>query len=540
MSDTSSRPPPSKPPLVASTGGGSVLKNALKMSFGTSMSRVLGLVREQLFATLFTREITDAWTLAWKIPNLFRRLLGEGSLAVNFLPIFVHEQTQSEENARKFSSGFFTMVFLFLIVFTAAGILFSGEMVALLVEQSYQADHEKFLRTVYYAKVMFSFIFLMSIFALFMALLNAANEFFWPAIAPTFFNIAMIVSTLIPQHWLPVRGEILCWGVLVGGLMQVMVLIPPLRRRGLLPHFTLKIAWGPSRRVVLNMLPGMLGTGLMQLSSVVNGYFVSSLPEGSPSYINWADRLLELPLSLVAVSIGTALLPQLSLLISSKRNEEYQEQIISSMSVAFYLMFPCALTLYIFALPIVQTLFQYGQFTLSDALATAGVVRIYAFILISAGFTRIFVTAYYSAKITWFPAVASAGAFIAHILLAPKLMAAFGLGGLVFSTFLSGLINFTLLWRGFSRFIMPLELSRLLHKLKGMLIPGAAMLLLLVIAESFYSASMVWYLRIVYLFVFGSAAASVYLYLSYRFAVPEYGESFAKILRRLSKKTKGK
>ncbi len=500
------------------------------------MSRVLGLFREQLFAALFTKDITDAWNQAWKIPNLFRRVLGEGSLSVNFLPVFIEQKQKSLETARSFAAGFFTLLFIFLTVFTVVGVICSADLVRLLVAEFYEQDVLKFERTVYFAKIMFGFIFLMSLYALFMAILNAFEEFFWPAVAPTFFNIAMIVATLLPAGLLPVKGETLAWGVLVGGVLQVLVLLPRLKALGFWPRFSMRVEWGPCRRVLINMGPGLLGTGLMQLTVLINSNFASSLPEGSISYIGWADRLLELPLSLVAVSLGTALLPRLSQLVAEKNWQSFNSTLIENLSLTFYLVLPCALGLYFLALPIVQLLFQYGHFSLSDSQKVAQIVEIYSLILISSSFARVFISAFYASQNTWFPAVASAIALGLHLAVAPRLMNRWGLNGLVFSTFLSGAISFIFLWVGFQVFVLRLANKDFIVRLFKTTLSALPMFGFLLLSKSVYDSTGPIWQRVLHLICAGGIAGATFLFLGHFCKIPEYENTFKKLLRRKRKK----
>jgi putative peptidoglycan lipid II flippase len=300
------------------------------------------------------------------------------------------------------------------------------------------------------AKIMFGFIFFMSNFAFYMGIINALGEYSLPAMAPLFFNIAMIISTLIPASWFPVEGDALAWGVLFGGLWQVLVLVPFLKRRGYFPTITLTgliSAWSNSdvQRVLKSMLPGLLGTGLLQITTIVNLRFASHLGEGAISYIYLADRLLELPLSLVSVSLGTALLPTLAKMWSECKVDKMLETSNHYLRLNLYLVLPAAVGLFFLAVPIIDVLFKRGKFDEQDLLLTAEVLKVYSFILIASSLVRVLVPVYYSIKNTWWPATVSGIALVSHIILAPILMERWGLRGLISSTFFSASLNFILL-----------------------------------------------------------------------------------------------
>jgi putative peptidoglycan lipid II flippase len=423
-----------------------VVIHALSMALGTLSSRVLGLVRDMAFAALFPRSVTDAWTAAFRLPNLFRRLLGEGSLSISFIPVFVEAKLGDEQNqthrASNLVNGFYTVLLLVLILLTAGGILAAEAVLKSLLDPAYVANTEQFLLTVRMAKIMFGFIFLMSHFAYFMGILNALGEYSRPAMAPVFFNIAMIISTLIPAAWFASPGDGLAWGVLLGGLWQAGVLVPALMKKGYLPKVSLDWNAPGVSRVFKSMAPGLIGTGLLQITTLINLRFASRLGEGAISYIYWADRLLELPLSLVAVSLGTALLPTLSKMWSEGNRAKLLETSQHYLRLNLFVCLPAAAGLYFLSVPIVEVLFRRGRFSEQDVQATAMVVSIYSFILIASSSVRVLVPIYYAMKNTWWPAVVGALCLVVHFLAAPVLMDRWGLAGLVSSSFISASLNF--------------------------------------------------------------------------------------------------
>jgi len=424
-----------------------VVINALSMALGTLSSRVLGLVRDMAFAALFPRAITDAWTAAFRLPNLFRRLLGEGSLSISFIPVFVETMLDDEKSgshqASNLVNGLYTCLLLVLVILTTLGILFADKILMLLLDPSYVSNGPQFLLTVRMSKIMFGFIFLMSHFAYFMGILNALGEYSLPAMAPLFFNLAMIASTLIPSVWFESPGDGIAWGVLLGGLWQAGVLMPALVKKKYLPKISFEHWNHPKvKRVFKSMIPGLLGTGILQITTIINLRFASSLGEGAISYIYWADRLLELPLSLVAVSLGTALLPTLSKMWAEGSRVKLLETSQHYLRLNLFVCLPAAAGLLSLSKPIVEVLFRRGKFTETDLTATALVVSIYAFILISSSSVRVLVPIYYAMKDTRWPALVGLISLGTHMIVAPLLMKQWGLGGLVFSSFVSSLVNF--------------------------------------------------------------------------------------------------
>lgn len=426
-----------------------ILKNALKMAFGTMTSRLLGLVRESLLAALFDKQITDAWNAAFRIPNMFRRLLGEGSLSVSFIPIFVEAHHEGRERAQNLVNSLYTVLLLLLGVITVLGVLKPDPLLHLVLDPSYIADSEKYLQTKIMAQIMFGFVFFISSFAFFMGILNALGEFFWPAVAPTFWNLAMVISTLWPKSWLSehaqLHGDQLAWGVLIGGILQAGVLVPALRKSGYFP----KISWDWSnkdmRRVFRNMAPGLVGLGLLQFTTIVNLRFSSSLAEGTISKINYVDRLIELPLSLISVSLGTALLPVLSKLWVQSKKQEMADQARHYLELNLFVSMAAASGLFVLAEPIIDLLFGRGRFTPQDVAIAAIILKTYCWIMIFSSGVRVLTPAYYAIKNTWFPAVVSGACLVIHILLAPILMSHWQVQGLMVSTTTSAAVNLGML-----------------------------------------------------------------------------------------------
>ncbi|MGZ3747677.1 MAG: murein biosynthesis integral membrane protein MurJ [Pseudobdellovibrionaceae bacterium] len=463
-----------------------VAHHALGMALGTFSSRILGLLRDMAMAALFTRTVTDAWTAAFRLPNLFRRLLGEGSLSVSFIPVFVEARMDSSLRAQNLANGFYTLLLVFLAVLTALGILFAEPIMGSLLEPSYGL--EKFAFTVRMARIMFGFVFFISTYAYFMGILNALGKFTLPAMAPTLFNVAMIFSTLIPGSFFSFVGDGLAWGVFVGGALQMWILVPALSRLGAMPRFRWQGFNEDIRRVLRNMLPGLLGMGLLQFTTLVNLRYASGLAEGAISSLYWADRLLELPLSLVSVSLGSALLPTLAALWGQGKHEQMASTTNYYLRLNLFVAIPAALGLYFLARPIVEVLFLRGKFTAADAELTAAVLKVYAGLLISASCARVFVPAYYAIKNAWLPALASLLSLGVHIGLAPLFMKSWGLEGLVLSSFLSATLNSVLLLGFYPKFIGAFDYVMLAkHSVRFILAGGG-----LVVSLQVYGILLAW------------------------------------------------
>ena len=520
-------------------------QGAAWIAAGTLVSRILGLVREVLIVAVFPRMVTDAFFVALRLPNMFRRLLGEGSLSVAFIPVFVETLTkQGEAEAKKLASGVFSLLMLILTVLTIAGIVWMRPLIEHWVGgEGYASIPGKLELTVQLAQIIFAFIFLMSIYAFFMAILQSFRIFGLPAVAPALLNVFLILAMFVPENWFSIPGEALAWAVIVGGGAQAGVLIPRLIRLGYFPRW---VAWWKTpavKKVLWTMLPSMAGMGILQLTGIVNVFFASKLAEGAHSYIYLADRILELPLSLFAVSLGSSLLPTLSRFWAAGQKENMLDTTARSLRLILFVSLPCTLGMWILSRPITEVVFKHGNFTAQDVEQTAAVIRIYGLSLIFAGVVRVVVPAFYAMKNTWLPAAASGFGLIVHLSFVAFLLGRYGLEGLVYSTILGSIGNLVFVFWAYKKFIGRLPVQGLAEAIGKFLICCLPLgLLVLSFQPAFdYSAEIfaltpigLKALQTVLLFIFITLAGIAY------FAVGKFLqlEECRQVLAVLSRKTK--
>ncbi len=463
----------------------SVIRSAAAMSLGTILSRVLGLIRDVMMAAYFSRTVTDAFVVAFRLPNMFRRVLGEGSLSVSFVPIYVERKSLPAgggaklNSAQNLANGIFTLLMMTTGLLSVMGWIWMPEIMKILVAgESYQSIVGKFQVTVRMGQIMSFYLLLVTLYAFYMAIANAWKKFLVPALGPVLFNIVFIIFTMIPDQWGGTApGEFLAWGVLWGGVAQMVLVGYMLHKMNVLP----RLCWRPwnipsVKRVLINMLPGVAGLGVLQIIAVVNVNLASHLPEGAHSYIYWGDRVLELPQAIIAVSLGSALLPTLSQLFVEGKHQEMLNTAASHLQLLMFLTLPCAVGLFLIAHPLSEALFMRGQFTQSDADTTAQVIQIYTLLLVASSLSRVLVPSFYARKNTWLPATVSALTLVFHISVAIKMTEWWGLIGLVGATTFSGFFNVFALTVCYRFFLGPLGIKPLLQKclvwLPGLLIMG--------------------------------------------------------------------
>ena len=443
------------------------------MAAGTFSSRILGYVRDAVMLALFPRAVTDCWVVAFRVPNMFRRLFGEGALSVSFIPIYVEARTESDARARRLSDATFTIVFAISLFISVACFVLMEPLMRFLVDdpRGFGSVPGKVEQTIYLSRIMVFYLVLVSTYAYHMAIANTLGYFFLPGIAPTLFNFGLIVFTLMPFELGRYAGSAQSWGVIAGGILQAGVVLWLLVKKGVLPRFTLKWRDPDVKSVFINMLPGLFGLGVFQVMTIANTKFAARLSEGAQSYIYTADRILELPQALIAVSLGAALLPRFSELHSRGEKQNFLDEANQAVRMLLYLSLPAAVGMFTLALPITQVLFRYGAFTQTDSENTAAVLSIYAVLLLFSSLSRVTAPAFYAIKNTWLPAVVALGVLLVHISVGPWLVAHYGLIGLASATSASAILNICVLQICFYHWIGPLGYGRIF---KGVvrLIPG--------------------------------------------------------------------
>jgi putative peptidoglycan lipid II flippase len=426
----------------------SVLRSALSMSVGTLGSRVLGLVRDIVLAAFFSNTVKDAFIVAFRLPNLFRRLLGEGALTASFIPIYVElrEGKSDTQAAGELSSAISSLLLVVTSSLSAILAIFMPWVMSLLVGgEGFASVAGKVELAIILGRVMVFYLFLVTSYAFMMAVLNAHRQFFLPALAPAVFNAVFVVLACLPQAWFQFEGQQLAIGVLIGGLVQTGLVAWPCWRQGILPKMVLRWRVPGVFRVLRNTVPGMLGMSVLQFMALANVQFASRLGEGSHTYMYFADRILELPQSLIAISLGVALLPTLSSYFAKGERDKMLESGQHHIRMLWVLAFPSAVGLFVLAQPIVEVLFMRGEFDLEDSIKTAHVLQVYSLLLVFSSTTKVIVPNFFAMKNTWLPALTSSLSLALHLLIAPRWLESFGLVGLVGSTTLAGVFNWLVL-----------------------------------------------------------------------------------------------
>ena len=467
MSTTPKDPQLATQPSVSKEGANtrSLIRSAVAFGSGTMISRVLGFSRDALLANMLARDMTDAYTVAFRLPNLFRRLLGEGALSVSFIPQFIdilHKQ-KDLPRAQNLVHSVFTLLFWILTVITATFIIFMDEIIHFLVPGSgFSSVPGKTEATIEMARWCFGFIIFICFFALYMAVLNGLKKFWLSGMAPAIMNLTLIIGTLATAFYKTEVALVLGLSTLIAGFLQWWILVPSVHKAGFKPRLLKNPLTQDLKNVLKPLGPSLIGLGSFQITTFINTSLVSHLPQGTLTYINMADRVLELPLSLIAVSLQTALLPTLAGYWAEGQIKEMVSTSQRTLKLNYYLAVPAAFGMYVLSEPIVRVLFDWRGFGAEEIAVTASVLKIYALTLITAGGVRIVAQNYYAMKDTWTPAKVAMTVTAIHLPMAWWMTSRFGLHGLNFATFLTSLFNLVLLTAGLKKRLMNLQTEGLL------------------------------------------------------------------------------
>ncbi len=413
----------------------------------TVLSRILGYTRDMAIAYYFgAGALSDAFFVAFRISNLLRRLVGEGALTSSFIPIFLDERTRrSDEELKGLVSGVFTLFTILLIAVTFAGIFFSENLVALM-SPGFLSDPEKFELTVNLTRLMFPYMVFVGLMAIGMGVLNSLKHFTAPALAPVFFNIAIISSILLISPFLHESVYALAIGVLMGGTLQFAIMLPWLKRYGFMPYISFKFKDSAILKIFKLMGPAAFGIGIYQLNIFIVLWFASSLSEGSVSYLYYAGRLMELPLGVFGVAISTVALPSLSECAAKKEWGGFMESLGYALRLVLFLTIPAAIGLIVLSFPVIETLFSHGEFNEGAARATSMALYYYAPGLVPVALYRILTSVFYSLKDTVTPVIVAFGTLVINVFFCFILVGPMRHAGLAFATTISAVFNMTALF----------------------------------------------------------------------------------------------
>lgn len=519
-----------------------IAKSAALVSIAVLFSRVLGLVREQIFATLFGAGYAyDAFVVAFRIPNLLRDLFGEGALSAAFVSVFSdYDANRSRQATWLLASNVLCFFAVALSCIILLGIYFSDSIVNL-IASDYQNQEGKAELTATMTMIMMPFLLFISLSAVVMGILNTRGRFFIPALASSFFNLGSIIGGTSLVFYLPQFGYQpivgMAFGTLIGGFLQLAVQLPTLRHTGF--QFTARLDLKDSGliRILKLMIPATIGLSATQINIFIGTRFASSCVEGSVSWLNYAFRLVQLPIGLFGVAISIAALPVLARYASQKLFVEMKETFVSSLTMVFCLTVPATFGLIILAEPIIKIIFEHGAFTPEDTRATAVALSLYATGLFAYAANKVIVPVYYAINATRYPVIASFMAIFTNIFIITLTIETFQHKAIALSTSASMIINFIFLMIVLYHKTDGFPLRLLVKGFTKILVSAGAMSVVLSVCFNFMqglkTSSLV--LEILFLAISIPGSALIYVTILNLFGLPELTSLISRFRRKLYK-----
>jgi putative peptidoglycan lipid II flippase len=463
--------PDSQPRLARSAG---------VFGLATFASRILGVVRDQVISYYFGAETTaDAFRVAGRIPNLVRDLFAEGAMSAAFVPTFTRQLTlHGRERAWTLASSVINSLVLVTGIIVLAGIVFAEPLVRTFAPEFSTVPGQVEL-TVHLTRIMLPFLTLVAVAAVLMGMLNSMGHFFVPALSPAMFNVAVVAISVI---FIPFAGSlglmpitIVAIGTLVGGLGQLAIQWPPLRREGFRYRPVIDIRDEGLHRVLLLMGPGTIGMAATQINVFVNTILATGAGIGAVTYLDLAFRLMYLPIGLFGVSIAAVSTPAVSRLVAEGNFERIRSTLAGAIALMLLLNIPATLGLMVLAEPIVAVIFERGRFTAADTMATAAALRFYALGLVGYSIVRIVSPTFYSLHKSRIPVMVSMASVAVNVALNWWLVGTLGFRGLALGTSITALLNASVqLWL-MRRELSGIDGDRIVRSLLPIVVATAAM-----------------------------------------------------------------
>lgn len=470
----------------------SLLKNVGTIGGLTMVSRVFGFARDMLLArALGAGGVADAWQLAFQLPNIFRRLFAEGAFSSAFVPLFNRRMARSGpegadggdhmSEAQRFAEEVMAFLIPVLIVFSALALIAMPWIAGLFANEGIAGDPELFDLAVLMARVAFPYLAFMSLATLFAAILNSLSRFAAAAAAPILLNVCMVVALVIgmsqgeSEEVQRATGFYLAIAVTVSGVLQLLWLWWFAHRAGFRMNARLPRITGGVKELGVLILPAVLGAGVYQVSRFIDLFFLSTLPDGSYTFLAMADRLNQLPLGIIGIALGTAILPSLSRHIATEDSASADRLQSNAIELAMLLTVPAAVALYVTGSAFTRAFYTGGAFTLADAMATGAVVSALVVGLPAYVLVKVLVPNYFARKDTKTPVYTAAASLALNVLLNFLLIPSMGVTGLALAGSIAAWANSLLLylilaWRGQFRLT-----TRVLGRLARIVLASAAM-----------------------------------------------------------------
>ncbi|ATX80775.1 putative peptidoglycan lipid II flippase [Mariprofundus aestuarium] len=423
-----------------------LIRAASKVGGWTMLSRILGFIRDIFLArALGAGPLADAFFVAFKLPNFFRRMFAEGTLTVALVPVLSDELQKSEEGAHRFLNALATLLLIVLTLFTLLGMLLMPWLLYLFAP-GFADEPDRWNMALELARWMFPYLAMISLAAMAWAVLNTHKQFSVPAASPALLNVAIIFAAIVLAPSFENPAVALAIGVLLGGFLQLAIQFPALKRIGWVPRISFDFKQDAITETLRLFGPAVLAIAAVQINILVGTILATLLDSGAVSYLYYSDRIVQLPFALFGIAMGTALLPTLSGHLSKGDQASAGEDLRSGLAWLTWITLPCVVGIIYLAEPIIVTLFERGAFTHADSVATAMTLQAYAVGLIAFCWARLLASACYAGKDAKAPMRYAAISVAVNIVLALVFMQLWAYVGLALATSLAAFVNVALLY----------------------------------------------------------------------------------------------
>ena len=439
-----------------------ILRSTASAAFPTLISRVLGYIRDLLQALFMgTGHAADAFIIAFTIPNLLRRLTAEGAMSAAFIPTFASMKAEDKgKGAWRFASVFFADLALVMAAVAVLGVLFAPGIVRI-IAFGFENVAGKWELTVVLTRIMFPFIAFVSLSALAGGILNTCGRFFVPASTSVIFNLSVIAAAALLAGGAAEPATVFASGVVAGGILQLLVQVPFLRKEGMSFSFRISFVHPGVRRVAALMIPGILGASAYQINFAVSRMIASSLEKGSASALYYASRVEELTLGLFTLALSAVLLPAFSAQAAARDTGKMRKTVEFSLRLVVLVTIPAAAGLAVLHRPIIRVLFERGVFDSASTAMSSGCLVFFAVGLPFVSGVKIVAPVFFSFKDTRTPVAVGSGILILNIVLSLALMGSLRVGGLALALSIAQVFNFAVLFAIMERKIGPMPKARL-------------------------------------------------------------------------------
>lgn len=429
-----------------------LLRTLATVSSFTLLSRILGFARDLVIARAFgAGMLTDAFFVAFRLPNLLRRMFAEGAFSQAFVPLLAeYRNRRSEAETKQLVDRVATTLLVAVLIVTVLGVI-GAPLLIMVTAPGFAAVPEKFALTVELTRITFPYILFMALVALAAGILNTWSRFALPAFTPVLLNLSFIGMALFAAPWFDPPILVLAWAVFIGGVLQLALQLPALKRIGMLPRFDFAPRDSGVRRVLLLMGPAVLGVSVAQISLLINTIFASFLVSGSVSWLYYADRLMEFPAGLLGAALGTILLPSLAKAHAGADPQKFSALLDWGLRLTCLLTLPAALALAMLAVPLVATLFMHGAFTATDVLQTRSALVAYSIGLTGLILVKVLAPGFYARQDIRTPVKIAILTLIATQAMNLAFIVPLRHAGLALSIGLASCLNAALLYRGLRR-----------------------------------------------------------------------------------------